>query len=73
MSTLLPGLTLSRTIPADVALGLLTGSYSLHGGVIRWAAGTEHAGQIVRHLIPASQPALGMLPFSVIPGVGQVA
>lgn len=73
MSILLPGFTLSRTIPADVVLGLLTGSYSLHGGVIRWAAGTANAGQIVRHLLPVSQPVFGMLPFSVIPGLDQVA
>jgi hypothetical protein len=34
--------------------GLQTGIYKLYGGVIRWAAGTEHAGAIVRHLIPSA-------------------
>lgn len=47
------GLTVVRVVPAKVLLGLATGQYTLHGGVIRWAAGTPQAGQIVSHLIPA--------------------
>jgi hypothetical protein len=30
----------------------MRGQYKMYGGVIRWAPGTEQAGQIVRHLIP---------------------
>ena len=52
------GLEVTRQIPAEVATGLLTGRYSLHGGVIRYAVGTEHAGQIVRHLLPVAKGTL---------------
>ncbi|GAB4178329.1 MAG: hypothetical protein Fur005_40580 [Roseiflexaceae bacterium] len=52
LSSILPGMVLHRTIPPEVIGGLLLGQYQLHGGVIRWAPGTEHAGQIVRHLVP---------------------
>lgn len=48
------GLSLERDIPSAVLYGLQTGIYKLYGGVIRWAAGTEHAGAIVRHLIPSA-------------------
>jgi hypothetical protein len=34
----------------------MTGQYKLYGGVIRWAAGTEYAGQIIRHLLPIAEP-----------------
>jgi hypothetical protein len=66
-------LTVTRSIPQEVLDGLLTGKFKMHGGVIRWATGTEYAGQIVRHLIPtASQmvtdplfsPLNGMLNFA---------
>jgi hypothetical protein len=50
----LPGLIVERAIPSDVWGGLMMGRYKLHGGVIRWAAGTPNAGQIVRHLLPVS-------------------
>jgi len=50
----LPGLILERTIPPDVIGGLMSGQYKIYGGVVRWAASTENAGQIVRHLIPVS-------------------
>ncbi|BAY21185.1 hypothetical protein NIES2100_09340 [Calothrix sp. NIES-2100] len=33
--------------------GLLDGSMKRYGSVIRWAAGTENAGQIIRHLVEA--------------------
>src|SRR5882724_8153412 len=49
------GLTVTRSIPSEVVTGLMTGQYKLHGGVIRWAASTEYAGQIVGHLLPFSQ------------------
>lgn len=54
MDDTLFGLTVLRSVPQDTVWGLMSGQYTLHGGVIRWAAGTEYAGQIVRHLIPAS-------------------
>ena len=67
MLPLIPGWTVARSIPPDVILGLLTKQYMLSGGVIRWVAGTEHAGQIVRHLLPVGNVAnkalfVGMLP-----------
>ncbi|MGB3637930.1 MAG: hypothetical protein WBA39_10210 [Rivularia sp. (in: cyanobacteria)] len=34
----------------EIINGLLDGSMQRYGSVIRWAAGTENAGQIVRHL-----------------------
>jgi hypothetical protein len=46
-----PGWEVARVIPPDVIMGLWTGQYKLYGGVIRWAAGTDNAGQIVRHLL----------------------
>jgi hypothetical protein len=73
MLNILPGLTVAREIPFEVIRGLLTGQLTLHGGVIRWAAGTAKAGQIVRHLLPLGTPALAMLPLSTLPGIGQVA
>lgn len=63
MPAFLPGLTVARALPVETMLGLLSGQYALHGGVIRWAAGTAQAGQIVRHLIPVAQPAFSLLPF----------
>ncbi|WP_413166963.1 hypothetical protein ACL6C3_09710 [Capilliphycus salinus ALCB114379] len=47
----IPGWTVVRAIPPEVIMGLITGKYKDYGGVIRWAAGTENAGQIVRHLV----------------------
>jgi hypothetical protein len=61
---MIPGWTVARAIPYDVLIGLATGKYQSYGGVIRWAAGTANAGQIVRHLIPVS-----LNPLSVIPGL----
>jgi hypothetical protein len=51
-------LNITRAIPQEILTGLITGQYSLHGGVIRWATGTEQAGQIIRHLIPVAQQTL---------------
>lgn len=48
------GMTVTREIPAAVLHGLVRGQYTLHGGVIRWAAGTAQGGQIVCHLLPAA-------------------
>lgn len=59
-----PGWTIARAIPHETLIGLATGQYKLYGGVVRWAAGTAQAGQIVRHLIPA-----GLNPLSIIPGL----
>jgi hypothetical protein len=63
MPAFLPGLIVARALPVETMLGLLSGQYTLQGGVIRWAAGTAQAGQIVRHLIPVAQPAFSLLPF----------
>ena len=49
----IPGWTVIREIPSEVQTGLISGKYQLYGGVIRWAPGTENAGQIVRHLVPS--------------------
>jgi hypothetical protein len=67
---MLPGWTLARTLPPETIWRLLSGEYQLHGGVVRWAAGTAKAGQIVRHLIPAANMTLDLLPgFDFIPGI----
>ena len=34
----------------EIQQGLRDGSMELHGGVVRWAAGTPTAGRIVAHL-----------------------
>ena len=57
--------TLERAIPDGLAMGILSGKYSLHGGVIR-----DAGGQIVRHLVPAASKAfdpfgLVSLPFDI--------
>jgi len=63
-----PGWVVARAISPDVWSGLLTGKYLLHGGVIRYAAGTTKGGQIVRHLIPTSMPFLNFIPgVNVVP------
>ncbi len=49
----IPGWTVVREIPPEVQTGLISGKYQLYGGVIRWASGTENAGQIVKHLVPS--------------------
>ncbi len=51
------GLNVARSIPIEQVLGLATGNLSLHGGVIR-----DAAGRIVSHLaMPASTSLLGGL------------
>ncbi len=64
------GWDVTRAIPQHVLDGLLTGQYKLYGGVIRWAAGTQNAGQIVAHLVPASSQLLNFVPgLNFIPGI----
>jgi hypothetical protein len=52
----------------EIIQGLLNGSMQRYGSVIRWAAGTENAGQIVRHLAetPGLTSKLMTVPFSPI-------
>ena len=60
-----PGWVIARAIPYKYLAGLVTGQYSLTGGVIRYAAGTARGGQIVAHLLPAASnmiPGLNFLP-----------
>lgn len=64
--SIFPGWTVTRAISPDVWAGLVTGQFTLHGGVIRYAAGTAQAGQIVRHLIPAST---NLNPLNAIPAL----
>ncbi|KAB8141731.1 hypothetical protein F8S13_18495 [Chloroflexia bacterium SDU3-3] len=55
------GMQVARTVPDAAVLGIYTGQYALHGGVVRWAAGTPYAGQIVCHLLPAGASAMPAL------------
>jgi hypothetical protein len=54
----------------EIIQGLLNGSMQRYGSVIRWAKGTENAGQIVRHLAetPGLTSKLMTIPFSPILG-----
>ncbi len=54
----------------EIINGLLDGSMKRYGSVIRWAAGTANAGQIVRHLAetPGLTSKLMTVPFSPILG-----
>lgn len=47
----LAGFTLSRTVPDNVLLGVMSGAYKVFGGVIR-----NDSGQIVAHLVDAANP-----------------
>ena len=58
----LDGLSVARAIPKEALLGLISGSYSLHGGVVR-----DVGGRIVAHL------AMPSTMVSAIPGMGWVA
>jgi hypothetical protein len=67
---MLPGWAVARAIPFETLAGLITGQYKLYGGVIRWAAGTPHAGAIVKHLIPTAFSPFGTIPgLDFIPGI----
>lgn len=54
----------------EIIQGLLNGSMQRYGSVIRWTAGTEKAGQIVRHLAetPGLTNKLVNIPFSPVLG-----
>ena len=67
MDEFLRGWTVAREIPPDVIDGVNRGAYQVHGGVIRMAPGTEHAGRIVRHLIPSRQDPI--LPSGAFPNL----
>jgi hypothetical protein len=67
------GLTVTRAIPKEELFGLLARQFKLYGGVIRWAPGTEHAGQIVRHLIPVSPQTISDPLFSPLKAVFNIA
>lgn len=55
------GLVVSRVVPPEALSGLLSGTLSLHGGVVR-----DTAGRIVAHLaMPAATSA-----FNAMPGMG---
>jgi hypothetical protein len=70
---MIPDWTIARAIPHETLIGLVTGQYKLYGGVIRWAAGTPHAGQIVRHLIPVGANPLGTIPaYQLTQLLGQI-
>lgn len=62
------GLEIARSIPPEVLTGLISGQYKMYGGVIRWATGTENAGQIVRHLLPVARELGSASLFSPISG-----
>jgi hypothetical protein len=73
MTDNLLGLVITRAIPKEVLVGLLAGQYRLCGGVIRWATGTEHAGQIVRHLIPVGSQTITDPLFGTLNGMFNIA
>ncbi|MEO0971200.1 MAG: hypothetical protein AAFX80_23530 [Cyanobacteria bacterium J06639_18] len=52
----------------EIIKGLLDGSMKRYGSVVRWSAGTENAGQIVRHLAetPGLTNRLMGVPFSPV-------
>lgn len=73
MISSLVGMTVSRTIPDATLAGLAMGRYALHGGVVRWAAGTPQAGQIVAHLLPAAAVAAPLITGAgIVTGVASV-
>ena len=73
MADNLLGLIVTRAIPKEVLVGLLAGQYKMYGGVIRWAPGTEHTGQIVRHLIPMVSQTITDPLFSPLKGMLNIA
>lgn len=58
------GLTVARQIPLEMIGGLLSGAYSLHGGVVR-----NGAGQIVAHLASAGGSSL----IGLVPGLNVIS
>jgi len=67
MLTELPGLVLSRTIPAHCLSGIVTGAYQVCGGVIRNASG-----QIVAHLINGGASIAGATPLAGVSAAAEV-
>lgn len=67
------GLMVTRAIPHEVLVGLAAKQYKMYGGVIRWAPGTENAGQIVRHLIPTASQAIADPLFNPLNGALNLA
>ncbi len=64
------GWNVVRAIPYQYLAGLLTREYALSGGVIRHAAGSAQAGQIVAHLLPAASSIGNLVPgLNFIPGI----
>lgn len=73
MTPTLVGMTVARKIPTATLAGLAMGHYALHGGVVRWAAGTSQAGQIVAHLLPAAGMASPLLAGAgIVTGIASV-
>ncbi|MBE9201824.1 MULTISPECIES: hypothetical protein [unclassified Nodularia (in: cyanobacteria)] len=54
----------------EIINGLLNGSMQRYGSVIRWAAGTENAGQIVRHLAETPELTRKLIDFGFSPIFG---
>ncbi|GAB4125387.1 MAG: hypothetical protein Fur005_40120 [Roseiflexaceae bacterium] len=75
MVSAIPGMIVERSIPVEVMQGLAMGQYTLHGGVVRGAAGTPLAGQIICHLLPTGVGASAGLfvGAGIVPIVGAVA
>jgi len=72
MDESLLNLIVTRAIPPEFIPGLMTRQFKLFGGVIRWAPGTQNAGQIIRHLLPVATQTAGapiLAPISSITGV----
>lgn len=61
MITQLAGYTLTRAIPDNMLIGVMTGVYKVYGGVIR-----NHSGQIVAHLINGFNPLSVVSPVDTI-------
>lgn len=66
IETVFPGWVVARAVPPEVWQGLGMRQYNLYGGVIRGAAGTPQAGQIIRHLVPVASTGIetSLLPIS---------
>lgn len=73
MADNLLSLMVTRAIPKEVLVGLLAGQYKMYGGVIRWAPGTEYAGQIVHHLIPVASQTITDPLFGPLNGMLNIA
>lgn len=61
----LAGIGVERVIPLNTMMGLLSGTYSLHGGVVR-----DMGGRIVAHLATSG---MSSTVTSLVPGLGWIA